>query len=128
MERLNQVLFDLVRKKGTNKKVAEPLGITPQALGKYLKGRKLPLTLVKKWKEVYGDDLLKLAEGQKEPNVSRETNNGEVVKTLPMDAWELLQKNFSQFEKNSELVNSEVVFLREVIRNLTRQGVNTNKP
>lgn len=53
--------------------------------------------------------------------------NSEPMKILPLDAWELFKNNFSQFEQNSELVKSEVLFLRELIRNLTRNGVDSNK-
>lgn len=70
---------DLVRKKGTNKDVAPPLGITPQALGKYMKGRTIPLHVVTKWKKAYGDDLLELSKDIHEPNVSRETKDDKPI-------------------------------------------------
>lgn len=77
VERLNQILSQLVKEKGTNKDVAKPLGITPQALGKYMKGRKLPLALVTKWKDVYGEDLMQLAGLSEKQKVPRETKGNQ---------------------------------------------------
>lgn len=118
MERLNEVLLELVRKKGTNKKVAAPLGITPQALGKYLKGRKLPVSLLTKWKEVYGEDLMKLANGEKEPNVSRETNKNVSFRDeiFEGDYIGLHKRVWDQLEKS---MNSDRELLRQAMTKLT---------
>lgn len=46
------------------------------------------------------------------------------IKTMPLDVWDRLQRNFDNFEKDTEFAKSEVLFLREIIRNLS---VNANK-
>lgn len=124
MERLNEVLLELVRKKGTNKKVAAPLGITPQALGKYLKGRRLPVSLLTRWKEVYGEDLMKLANGEKEPNVSRETSKNVSFRDEIFEGEYIgmHQRVWTQHELNMATHRELLKDLVATVKNLTQAG------
>lgn len=130
MDRINEILAKLTleKGKGNQAKVARALGEKPQTFGNYIKGRTIPVSLIEKWKEVYGEDLLQLA---KKPastivskGVSRETNVDNVitgpVKVLPMDAWELLQDDNKEFK-------NEIKNLWDMIRFLKGQGVTPHK-
>src|SRR5688572_8145945 len=96
-----------------------------------MKGRTIPLQVVTKWKEVYGDDLIALSKDTNEPNVSRETKSNMTspngVKVIELDVWQRLERNFDQFAKNSDVFESELLFLREIIRNMSRQSIDPNK-
>lgn len=130
MDRINEILAKLTleKGKGNQAKVARALGEKPQTFGNYIKGRTLPVSLIEKWKEVYGEDLLQLA---KKPastivskSVSRETNVDNVitgpVKVLPMDAWELLQDDNKEFK-------NEIKNLWDMIRFLKGQSITPHK-
>lgn len=98
-KKINQVLYDLVKAKGTNESVSKPLGVTPQALGRYMKDRMPPVAFILKWKEVYKEDLLALSELDNEPNVSRETLQKEFDKEVGSN---LTMEMFKQVQKDSD--------------------------
>lgn len=64
MAKINDVLARLILEKGGNKaEIARKLGdVTPQAIGKYANNRAIPVSFIKRWKAVYGEDLIELSE------------------------------------------------------------------
>lgn len=77
MDKINELLVRLTLEKGRGNKsvVAAALGEKPQTFGNYLKGRSIPITLIRKWKKVYGEDLLLLSETDVETNVDKSNND-----------------------------------------------------
>jgi hypothetical protein len=59
--RLNQVLALLVRSKGTQISVANSLGISSQSLGYYIKGRRIPASIIERWEQVYNQNLIAIS-------------------------------------------------------------------
>ena len=61
-------------------------------------------------------------------------SNSEPIKTMPLDVWHRLERNFNNFERNSELFekvlakeDSEKSQLLEIIRNLTSGQIQSHK-
>lgn len=137
-ERINKVLYDLVKAKGTNESVAKPLGVTPQALGRYMKNRVPPVSFILRWKEVYKEDLLALSEPDNEPIVSRETKSGSSKHKIVdgdyvgmhKDAWAQFEKTLVHSRKvltsiaknNSTLANNNSELIKELVRILPKTG------
>jgi predicted transcriptional regulator len=102
--RINQVLAALVKKQESQVFVANELGISSQSLGYYMRGRKIPVTVLEKWKERYNQDLMELARSGFETIVSRETEKQRFDNELKQDAitlelWEQVQKDTSNKDK-----------------------------
>jgi hypothetical protein len=136
VEKINEILANLTleKGKGNQAKVASALGLKPQTFGNYLKGRKLPGSLIAKWKEVYGEDLISMAalSTRKSTNVSRETlsvNNSheEEVKIIPMDVWHELKNNNHELHDNNQLIKEEVRFLRGLVHHFTGKTIDPHK-
>lgn len=102
MKKISDILKELVPKKGkSNVEVAGKLGISSQLLGQYIGERQKPKPeFYKKWKDTFGEDLLKLTE----TNVSRETAMddplplGDLVVTLG-DYFQLLKSQRDSYER-----------------------------
>lgn len=140
MDKINEVLVKLTLEKGKGNQslVAAALGIKPQTFGNYLKGREIPVTLVMKWKKVYGEDLLALSETDVKTNVDKSNKDtstkDESSKAMPLDVWHQLQKNFDSFEKNREMFGlvlakegSEKKELLDILRNISASGIQSHK-
>ena len=78
MKNLIETLTELFNKTGLNQtQVAEKLGISPQLMGQYLKGRQNPKTdFWVKWHDVFGDDPLQMFSSRK-TNVDKSTPDPE---------------------------------------------------
>lgn len=103
VNQVSELLNKLVPQKGATKsQVANKLKISPQLLGQYMKGRQKPKPdFYKKWKEVYGEDLL----NYEETNVSRETNeetNSEPAKSIQ--------------DKYTKLLEEQLTWIKEQVR------------
>ena len=61
LPRLNQVLALLVKAKESQVSVANALGISSQSLGYYLRGRKVPASVIDRWEDVYKQNLIALS-------------------------------------------------------------------
>lgn len=60
-------------------------------------------------------------------NTEKKSQN-EPIKTMPLDVWDRLQRNFDSFEQNFELNKSEILFLREMVRGMmVGRNVDSNK-
>jgi hypothetical protein len=137
VDKLNKVLADLTLKKGNGNQslVANSLGIKPQTFGNYLKGREIPVSLIKRWKEVYGENLLALAETGFETNVSRETKqvtmepiqSDEPVKIMPLDVWQKVLKDSDRFDEVLEMNKEEIQNLWSLIRDLRGSNLSSHK-
>lgn len=114
--RLNQVFAMLVKSKPSKVAVANALNISPQSLGYYIKGRKIPVTVIEKWKEVYGQNLLELSEMDFEADLDTIIKNGTQAngtngshekkfdqrvaeESINAEAFKRLQKDHEMFEK-----------------------------
>lgn len=113
-----EVLAELYLKNGGNKaEIARKLGgkVSPQVLGQYEIGRHQPkLAFIKRWKEVFGDDLTALTE----TNASRQTFS-DPVKTMPMDVWDELKENNETFK---EEINRLWALVNRLTTNEPRQA------
>lgn len=140
MDKINEILVRLTLEKGKGNQslVAAALDIKPQTFGNYLKGREIPVSLIIKWKKVYGEDLLALSETGVETNVDESIKdvpvNTDAVKSMPLDVWHQLQKNFNSFEKNREMFGlvlakegTEKQQLLDILRNVRPNGVQPHK-
>lgn len=140
MSKLNDALDrSITEKRLSNEDVAKSLGLyTAAAIGNYRRGkRKVPSDLIEKWKEIYGEDLHdspKTNVSGIKTNVSRETTDGHQPIMIPMRVWDRLERNFDNFERNSELFEKvlqkeidEKSQLLEIIRNLTSSRVESHK-
>lgn len=113
MERINEILKRLVLEKGQGNqaKVAAALGVSPQRLGHYLKGRKLPLDFILTWKKVYGEDLVQMAEGKDVPtNVVDTTVVNETIESPGQSptTHQILMKTIEGLHKLIDSNNSMV--------------------
>jgi hypothetical protein len=125
VDKLNKVLAEMTVKKGKGNQsvVANALGIKPQTFGNYLRGREIPVSLIQRWKEVYGENLLALVETGFETNVSRETKTSketatEQVKVMPMDVWHKVLKDSERFDDVLEMNKEEMRNLWRLIHNM----------
>jgi transcriptional regulator with XRE-family HTH domain len=78
LNQVKDILSELVPKKGkSNAEVGRKLGISGQLLGQYINGRQKPkAAFYIKWKRVFGEDLIKLIEGNVS-NVEHSTEDNE---------------------------------------------------
>lgn len=114
MDRINQTVARLVSERGGNKaQIAKDLkGITPQAVGNYVTGkRKVPTSFIQKWKEAYGDDIIKLSE----TNVSHETPG---VKVLEIDVWDEIKGTHKDLRENNKMFQVEIDRLWALVNRL----------
>lgn len=110
---MNQVsaLITMQReKRGLNKsQAARKLGVSSQLLGQYESGARLPKTnFFLKWKQVFGEDLLK----QIETNVSHETQNEEAP-VINRGSLERTLENMSEDKIRSTAIIERLVALLE---------------
>lgn len=82
MDRLNQVLIELVKQKGKQVEVAKALGISSQRLGNYLRGRQISVDIITRWRRAYNEDLMVLAETPGTTIVSRETKQDAAMEVI----------------------------------------------
>lgn len=102
---INKVIDDLIaQKRITNEAVANKIGVTPQAVGKYRNGGMQPgIEVIMKWKEIFGEDLLGLSKGE-ETIVSTESLNNKLIKS---------------YESHIETLKVEISVLNQVVLNLS---------
>jgi hypothetical protein len=102
MDKIDQVLAKaldaaIVRQGGKNAVISRRLReksykFTPQGIGHYRRGKRaIPFKFIQGWREVFQEDLEKLAK-----NVSYETNPKQ--KTMDMDVWEVIKGSNKIFE------------------------------
>lgn len=111
----------LILEKGGNKaEIAKHLGnVTPQAIGNYETGkRKVPLDFITRWKEVYGEDIIKLSE----TNVSHETSKSRVraMSLIEDPDWVSMQRE--AWDELKETLSTQRIILSnlsETLKNLT---------
>jgi hypothetical protein len=135
VEKINEILAKLTleKGKGNQAKVANALGLKPQTFGNYLKGRKLPGSLIAKWKQVYGEDLISMSSLSTDlsTNVSRGTpqdNNGrESIKTMPMDVWHKVLKDGERFDEVLDMNKEEIRNLWILIHDLRSRNLDPHK-
>lgn len=118
MEELKDILTEKRAKHGNKAQVAKKLGISPQKLGQYEKGRQKPkLEFYKKWKEAFGEDLVM------ETNVSILTENNTPVdkasdnKLITPDANEILRQ-IIEGKGQYMLINRELILEKYRLRSV----------
>lgn len=121
MAKINEVLAKLILEKGGNKaEIARKLGdVTPQAIGKYANDRAIPVEFIKRWKAVYGEDLLALSEttgSQSRMNVPHQIKEGDYI-GLHQLAWHEFQETLKHSRK---MLNEVHKTNSELTRNVTR--------
>lgn len=86
LQPLNRLFALLVKQKASQVAVANTLGISSQSVGYYMRGRKIPIEVIEKWEEKYGQNLIAMSktefETQNETPVSRETNNSVAMEVI----------------------------------------------
>ena len=120
--RLNQVLGMLVKSKASQISVANALEISSQSLGYYIKGRRIPASVIQKWQEVFGQNLIELSTVDFDTDIDRivtrstEKRRQEVKheqrveeeESITVELWRQLQKDHAMFEKNHAMFEKEL--------------------
>lgn len=127
MPEIADVLTSLIEKQGGNKsQIARKLGVigdkkmTSQQIGHYASGKYKPKgDFYKKWKEVFGDDLERLVEG----NVSKENASG--IIPIHREVWHELQENNKTYK---EFLNAYKESFNELIKTVNTTMDNLSKP
>lgn len=79
MGKINEILVRLLfeREKGNKAEVARKLKMRPQTIGNYFKKREPSPEFIRKWREVYGDDILAMVS----------ETNGDKINDGPEDSF-----------------------------------------
>lgn len=100
MAKINDILVKLLfeRERGNQAEAARKLGMKPQTIGNYFKNREPSAEFIKKWREVYGDDVLALVSEIPKDKINEEPQDSFTYKIEKGDYIGLHKRAYNELE------------------------------